>query len=203
MPWLTALATDSPRTLSEDRAAIFGTRFGLLTVVADGVGGRSGGGAAADDVVEAVRQFAGSLTSTPTPSEFTTWLRTLDLAMTNDKKIGETTAIVAALSEGGVAGVAVGDSEAWHFPLSEQLTLGSHRKPWLGSGSAIPMTFRAPLGTLVLATDGLTKYSDRNAWPSKLLHDDLSTIPNLLIDCARSANGNLADDVAVIVARWS
>jgi serine/threonine protein phosphatase PrpC len=70
--WQTAIATASSRPATEDRAAVFGS----FAVVADGVGGRAGGGAAADAVVDAVREVTGK----PAPHRWdrVKWLTELD-----------------------------------------------------------------------------------------------------------------------------
>lgn len=73
--WRTAIATDSYRDATEDRAAVFGS----FAVVADGVGGRAGGGVAADAVVNAVRELAGN--PHPLRTDFLRWMVKLDRQM--------------------------------------------------------------------------------------------------------------------------
>ncbi|QEL14569.1 SpoIIE family protein phosphatase [Limnoglobus roseus] len=206
MTWQTSLAVESYRAAGEDRAAVFPTPFGCLAVVADGVGGRSGGAAAADAVIEAVRSLAEAIASPLDLRSWATWLRQLDQQMAGEATVGETTAVIAALSAAGIIGVAVGDSVAW-VAIENQchsLATGSEPKPWLGSGVARPVPF-AHLnlaGTLLLATDGLTKYADRQRIVGLLQSETLERLPKQLIDAVRYGSGRLPDDVGVIVAKW-
>jgi hypothetical protein len=70
---------------------------------------------------------------------------------------------------------------------------------------ATPIPFyrkKAPAGTLLVATDGLLKYS----WPQKICETvrathDVDALPKALIDLVRMPSGGLQDDVAVAVAR--
>jgi serine/threonine protein phosphatase PrpC len=58
-------------------------------------------------------------------------------------------------------------------------------------------------GTLLLMTDGVWKYADANVLTELARADDLQTIPRRLIDAARMRSGQLQDDAAVIVARFT
>lgn len=206
MAWQVGVAVASDRPAGEDRAAVCPTAFGGLAVVADGVGGRSGGAAAAEAVVAAVRSFAETLTAPPDPRTWATWLRQLDAKLAAEAGVGETTAVVAALSPVGVTGVAAGDSVAWAVGERDchYLTIGSEPKPWLGSGAARPVLF-GHLGradTLLLATDGLTKYADPRRLADLVRGGPWELLPGRLIDAIRYASGRLPDDVGVVVARW-
>jgi serine/threonine protein phosphatase PrpC len=206
MPWLTALAVDSYRRESEDRALIVELSFGPLLLVADGVGGRSGGGAAAEFVREAVERFGRSWTTPPGELEIAAFLRRLDTEMSRIAEIGETTGVAAVLAESTVAGAAVGDSVAWWIEPDTHVDLTRHAsmKPWLGSGAAHPRPFAIPAlsaGTLLLATDGLTKYADAGTLCAIARRDNLGAAARELIEAVRPPSRRLPDDVVVILAR--
>jgi len=199
--WRTAIAADSYRIATEDRAAVFGS----FAVVADGVGGRAGGGAAADAVVNAVQELANQ----PHSWDAVRWLAELDQRMGSSSSVGETTAVVVRLTQLGLAGVAVGDSVAWWVTADDwsEQTSAAKPKPWVGSGAAVPIWFAKPLqqaGTLLLATDGLTKYTSAENIVNVIRTAPLDDTPRAIIELVRppSGSGRLPDDVAVIVARW-
>mgnify|MGYP001806628942 CR=1 FL=1 len=200
--WRTAIASDSYRDATEDRAATFGS----FTVVADGVGGRAGGGAAADAVMNAVRVLADQPLH---PWDRVQWMVELDRRMAESGAVGETTALVVHLTHIGPIGVAVGDSVAWWVTGDEwgELTTAAKMKPWVGTGGAVPVPFSKPLqsvGTLLIATDGLVKYSSAERIVNVIRTTPFDDTPRALIELVRppTGSGRLPDDVAVIVARW-
>lgn len=197
--WRTAIATDSYRPATEDRAGVVGS----FVVVADGVGGRAGGGAAADAVVQAVRELA----ERPRRWDAVRWLAELDRRIAESGTVGETTAVVARFSPLAVAGVAVGDSVAWWVTADDwgDLTTSAKPKPWVGSGAAVPVPFNRSLqhvGTLLLATDGLVKYTSAERIVDVIRTTPFDDTPRALIELVRPPSGRLPDDVAVVVARW-
>jgi serine/threonine protein phosphatase PrpC len=126
--WRTVMATDSYRPGSEDRAGAFSGPNGTFAVVADGMGGRSGG---AEAVLQAVQELAERL---PQKWDPVRWMATLDTQMAVSGKAGETTGVVAHLTPLGPVGVAVGDSVAWWITADDwgSLTTASTPKPWVG-----------------------------------------------------------------------
>jgi serine/threonine protein phosphatase PrpC len=176
----------------------------VFAVVADGVGGRAGGGAAADVVVQAVRELA---EQNPVKWDHTHWMAGLDRRMAESGTVGETTAVVARLSPLAVVGVAVGDSVAWWVTADDwgELTAAAKPKPWMGFGAAVPVPFSRSLqhvGTLLLATDGLMKYTSVERIVEVVRATPFDDLPRALIELVRPPSGRLPDDVAVIVARW-
>lgn len=205
--WQYALACDSYRRDSEDRAVVFPTPFGALAVVADGVGGRSGGAAAADAVVDAARELAAGHGSFLQMGGRAAWLRAIDHRLANSGAVGETTAVIAALTQLGPLGAAVGDSVAWWVSADGygDLTRAAAPKPWIGSGMATPVEFGKPINHmtwLLLATDGLVKYNSPEVICDAVRSMPLDEAPRRLIELVRYPSGRLPDDVAVIVARW-
>jgi PPM family protein phosphatase len=202
--WQTAIATDSYRSASEDRAAVFIGGNGTFAVVADGMGGRSGGAAAADTVMHAAQELANQ---PPTSWDSLRWLAELDWRMGESGTVGETTAVVARLTALGPIGVAVGDSVAWWIRADDwgTLTDAAVPKPWIGSGRSVPVPFGKPLqyvGTLLLATDGLVKYTSAERIVEVVRTVPFEDVPRALVELVRPPSGRLPDDVAVIVARW-
>jgi serine/threonine protein phosphatase PrpC len=202
--WRTTVATDSYRTASGDRAAVVVGPGGTFAVVADGVGGRAGGGAAADAVMQAMRELA---EQNPMKWDRIRWMAELDRQMGECGTVGETTAVVAQLTAVGPLGVAVGDSVAWWVRDDDwgSLTDAAVWKPWVGTGGAVPVPFGKPLqyvGTLLLATDGLVKYTSAERIVGVVRTTPFDDLPQTLIELVRPPSGRLPDDVAVIVARW-
>src|SRR5262245_49459016 len=111
MPWLTASAADSYRPASEDRVGIWPTPYGHLLAVADGMGGRPGGGRAAEFALGQFEAFAEAPTL-PTPRDCCSWLTRIDQATSGDGD-GETTLVVCCVADRSLTGAAVGDSAAW------------------------------------------------------------------------------------------
>ncbi len=92
----------------QDRAAALPFGDGHLLVVADGAGGVAGGAAAAQAVVDALRALD--------PNAEHDWVQVLtrlDRQLSSSVAMGETTAVVALVSEGEIRGASVGDSGGW------------------------------------------------------------------------------------------
>ena len=96
----------------EDRAEVIelGPAVRVL-IVADGVGGRSGGEAAAERAVGFLRGAITSEAAVRTPRALGRLLARADAAVLADADAGETTCVVVAVSARGVAGASVGDSK--------------------------------------------------------------------------------------------
>ncbi len=176
----------------QDRAAVFPSGRDFVAVVADGAGGTSGGAAAAEHVIEAVRRVCES-------GDKHDWRRTLLKASVELESIGQTTAVIAS-SRGGAS---VGDSGAWLIGENDyvDLTEGQPRKPLLGGGVAEPRTFRFELThdrTLLLASDGLFKYVK----PADICALARTRSAVALVEAARLSTGALQDDVAVVLVYW-
>ena len=140
----------------QDRAEIFWLGSNLVLTVADGAGGRSGAAEAAEFATQRVKQTLGSANlSVKGLSEL---LESIDQQMVAAGNVGETTCVVAVLSENGIIGASVGDSGAWCISTSgvDNLSGSQSRKPFLGRGCATPIGFaRDSLnGTLLVASDG-------------------------------------------------
>ena len=115
--------------------------------------------------------------------------------------------MVLAVTHGMICGASVGDSEAWLITPNDCHSLTAHqrRKPMLGSGAAMPVSFRVPWtgGTLLLGSDGLFKYAPAGKIREIAPGGTPEAACEALIDVVRLPNGRLQDDVAVVVCRGS
>ena len=174
----------------------------LVLVLADGAGGLNGGAKAAEFVVESVKErVTGSVDS----EQLCTFLTALDREMSASGTFGETTCVVVILSEKGIAGASIGDSGALMFSQSgvDDLTRNQIRKPFLGSGRADPIGFKRSCldGTLLMASDGLLKYTSQEKIAETAAGSDLDQAVNKLIDLVRYKSGALPDDVSILLVR--
>ena len=187
----------------QDRAEFFWCGSNLVLVVADGAGGMSGGAEAAQFLVEGVKKKIGS-TSMNTDG-LNELLTLLDREMVAIGAFGETTGVVVVLSDRGIFGASVGDSGAFIFSKTglENLTANQIRKPFLGSGRAIPIPFTRDLlnGTLLVATDGLLKYTGLEKIAATILAADFDSAANKLVELVRYQSGALPDDISILLAR--
>jgi serine/threonine protein phosphatase PrpC len=187
----------------QDRAAFFQLGSTLVLVVADGAGGLSGGAEAAEFVVHRLQELASPLCLSA--EGLRDLLEKVDREMADLGTFGETTAVVVALSEKGIAGASVGDSGAWALSPSkaDDLTASQSRKPFIGSGRAIPVSFSRNefAGTLLLASDGLLKYASQQRIASVAQATDLNEGIQSLVALVRYPSGALPDDVAILLAR--
>ena len=194
-PYRVAHVVTSARAAGDDRLAVVALESGLVIALADGAGG--GGAAAADEVIAAVERAARG------PFDPVALLRELDARLRRSG--GQTTAVVLLVSEAGISGASVGDSEAWVVDADSDVALTGHqqRKPLVGSGSATPVPLGAPplAGTLLVASDGLFKYAPRARLLELVRSSGVETLPGALVQLVRLPSGGLQDDVAVVVCR--
>jgi serine/threonine protein phosphatase PrpC len=187
----------------QDRAELFWCDSNLVLVVTDGAGGISGGAEAAQFIVDGVRKRIGS--TTMNPKELTMLFTSLDREMAAIGAFGETTCVVVVLSESGVVGASVGDSGALVFSKAgvDNLTANQVRKPFLGSGRAMPVSFTHGLleGTLLVASDGLLKNTSLEKIAATILTADFDNAASKLVELVRYQSGALPDDVSVLLAR--
>jgi serine/threonine protein phosphatase PrpC len=208
MPHLSyALKAERYGTVLQDRAAVIETETILVIAVADGAGGRAHGERAADLVVGGLETFVRRGAPLSRERTWTTFLAETDLAISRDPEPGETTAVVLAIAQGMICGASVGDSEAWLVtPQScHDLTSRQRRKPFLGSGCAVPVPIRHRHagGVLVVGSDGLFRYAAADQIREVALSGTPEEACRALIDLVRLPNGTLQDDVAVVVCHVS
>jgi PPM family protein phosphatase len=119
---------------------------------------------------------------------------------------GETTCAIAVITGDQVFGASVGDSGVWIIGESKvrDLTQGQMRKPFVGSGTVwpVPFTYERTAGEcLLLATDGLLKYSSPDRIAAVCRGQDQDLAARALIELVRYSSGSLPDDVTVILAQ--
>jgi serine/threonine protein phosphatase PrpC len=197
------LVTSAGNPVNQDRGLVIhdGSRFVLC--VADGAGGRSGGAEAASMAVDLVRKHASQMSNADSCAEV---LRKIDTAITQDSIAGETTCAFLIVTSQEIFGASVGDSGVWMI-LEEgsytDLTEGQQRKPFIGSGNSWPVSFQHPtqVGSLLLATDGLLKYTS----PEQIIAVCRKHPPDIaaqqLVELVRYPSGALPDDVTIILGK--
>lgn len=186
---------------NQDRGLILHDGPRVLLCVADGAGGRSGGAQAASLAVEFTRQGSRSLDSAEAAVNL---LRRMDTSIASDPVAGETTCALAIVTPEEIIGASVGDSGIWFIPEQGphvDLTSRQQRKPFLGSGGAWPVSFKQPIGRgcLILATDGLLKYTSAELISETCRAHSAETAAKHLVELVRFPSGSLPDDVTVIV----
>jgi PPM family protein phosphatase len=200
----TAKAIEGYQAELEDRAEVIERGSELVIVVADGAGGRAGGARAADIVIQEVRQAA-TFRRLDDPQAWCLLLSEMDQTLLENPEAGETTAVVAALSPAGIVGASVGDSGAWLVTPKgyDDLTENQRQKPFLGTGAAIPVAFKARCldGTLLVASNGLFKYADWKRIAEVARETDIQQAAGHLVDLVRLRSGSLPDDVSVVLCR--
>ena len=195
------MTTAASNPENQDRGAIITSETKLVLVMADGAGGLSGGTEAAVMAVDLIRQHVSTLDG---PDSCTGLIQEIDQAIAKHKVAGETTCVIAAVNLDEIFGASVGDSGAWLIDESGHLDLTQRqvRKPLAGSGSACPVPFRHKSTSgrhLLLATDGLFKYSSSERITAICRRGALDEIARQLIELVRYPSGSLPDDVTVIV----
>lgn len=192
------ILTATTNTINQDKAEVFQIHQELIFVLADGAGGIGGGAEAAQAVIDNLKESVWV--------DYVSIFRKIDNAIAVNPNAGETTAICIKLKDNLLSGVSVGDTEAWLVKKNEVifLTENQFHKPLLGTGMAIPVKFEHIVfsGTLLLASDGLTKYTSVENIISIIRQStDLSECAKDLIELVRYPSGTLPDDTTVILCK--
>jgi serine/threonine protein phosphatase PrpC len=185
----------------QDRVKFFWNGSNLILVLADGAGGLSGGAKAAEFVVENVKGRINSAIANSV--QLCALLATLDREMSANGTFGETTCVITVLNEEGIIGASVGDSGALIFSKNEikDLTRSQVRKPLLGSGQANPVGFTHGQlnGILLIASDGLLKYTSREKIAETIDSFGFDEAANKLISLVRYQSGAVPDDISILL----
>jgi PPM family protein phosphatase len=198
---LVARAVRSAAGQGQDRVAAVRFGEGVVLAVADGSGGMRGGAKAADRSIQLVTDHA-HLHHTGDERAWAALVARID-ADAGDQS-GWCALVIAAVHDEMITGASAGDCGAWLIcDHIEDLTEEQVRKPLVGSGSAVPVPFRKPLGsgTLLLASDGLFKYARRKDIAQIALREDLDAAAQELILLPQLRSGDVPDDVSVVLCR--
>lgn len=182
----------------QDRAEIYNMQGRTVIAVADGVGGISGGTLAADTFVYNVQEAVQHLTDAEKCRRL---MMQVDRILSGDLNGPETTGIVIVIDSKRLFGAACGDSAAriYRADCEIEVTPSGRSKPFLGRGSALIADFEVELsGTLVVATDGLWKYSKSADIARTIRNTVAERLAAALADLSRLKSGALPDDIAVV-----
>jgi len=189
--------------LCEDRADIIERNCGKILVVADGAGGMSGGTLAADMIIEGARAQIRQRLDLFDKDIWGGYLKQLDISLLNFPDAGQAAAVIVAIGQHRIAGASVGDCGALFIGKggTVDLTAGQHKRPFLGAGGAMPVSFECTArdGRLLLATDGLFRYASAEKIGAVALQDGLEASAKNLVNLVRLPSGQLQDDVAIIL----
>ena len=196
------LLTAAGNPENQDRGLVIHDGPRVVLRVADGAGGLSGGTEAANMAVEFVSQNVSLMSNADFCLDV---LRKMDAAIANDPIAGETTCALAIVTPEEMFGASAGDSSIWLIPetgVHADLTRAQQRKPFIGSGSAWPVPFRHPTQgrMLLLATDGLFKYTSAERIVGTCRERRPDVAAQQLIELVRYPSGALPDDVTIIVS---
>lgn len=194
-----ALRLQGATRTGQDRAITLPLAGGYLLAVADGAGGTAGGAEAAEFVLWSLHDVRDH------SADWAGTLRRIDRELASRSGPGETTVVVAHLGPTGIDGASVGDSSAWLIHEQDaciDLTSAQVRKPLVGSGLAVPVSFssRQAYYRVLLGSDGLFKYLSPQEICELSRLSRLEDAADALVNAVRLPSGSLQDDVAVIVA---
>jgi PPM family protein phosphatase len=182
-----------------------------LCFVADGQGGRAGGGPAAQLACQTAlaAAFACRPEALTDPSTWLGIVRQAELAVAGDPVAGFTTLVGLCIYQGRVAGASNGDSAALLVSRGQanELTVGQQKNPPVGSGAAIAVPFAAvveePWRVLAMS-DGVWKYV---GWDRVIEVARRATGSAVIADLQQLArlpgSGRFQDDFTVVVIEGS
>ncbi len=185
----------------QDRVAVVQLGDVVVLAVADGSGGIRGGAEAAEGAIRLIADHA-HRGAVGDEEAWSALIARIDSTAADQS--GQCALVIAAVIDGVIVGASAGDCGAWliHDGV-EDLTEKQVPKPLVGSGSAVPVPFRKPLGsgTLLLASDGLLKYARPKDITNIALREDLGAAAQELTELPRLRSVEVPDDVAVILCR--
>jgi serine/threonine protein phosphatase PrpC len=178
-----------------------------LCVLADGMGGQSGGGEAARLACRTAlaRALTVPVSALADPVAWTTLLRHADEAVRQDPSAGFTTLLGFAVTAATVAGASCGDSAVWLAQDGRVQDLTHHqvKHPPVGSGAApfVPFAARLREPWLLLAmSDGVWKYVSPEKARDLVLNRRGQDLINGLQSLARlPGSGRFSDDFTAVV----
>lgn len=180
----------------------------LLCALADGQGGRAGGGLAARLACRACVETASAYPPAILALRPDAWeaiLRTADSAVADDTEAGFTTLVAFSIRKDAICGASNGDSGLCAASAGRPgviLTGRQHKDPPIGCGAARPVGFAArlvPPWTVLALSDGVWKYC---GWDRVLLAASRLSGQDLIDSLRKQAglprSGRLQDDFTVV-----
>lgn len=187
---------------NQDRVAVVVRDKGLIIALADGAGGFGDGALVAQFIVDkAIEAYNEHILVGPL--ECASLLAKLDRLLIAQGEQGESTAVILVVLNGFIYGASVGDSGALLIQHNTVLELTEHqrRKPLIGTGRANPAAFGPTSfeGIILVASDGLLKYTSMERITNVIAANASDDIPNHLIDLVRLGGNALSDDTTVVI----
>lgn len=178
-----------------------------IALVADGQGGQSGGGRAAELACQTAWQLASEFDAERLldPLAWAYLLRRVDLAVEQETTAGFATLVALEVTPNCVVGVSSGDSVSIAVVAGRatEVTAGQPKNPPVGSGNATGRTFNVPLVApwcVALMTDGVWKFAGLDrvlALAQKATPNDL--LAELQTTARRHGTGDYYDDFTLAV----
>jgi len=187
--------------------ALPGSSDSYLCALADGQGGRAGGGAAARLACNVCLEAAAAQTQMRLLLPMT-WLAIFaeaDRAVAGDSTAGLTTLVAFCIANGHICGASNGDSAALAQVANGApviLTNGQLKNPPVGSGDAAVVPFGIELSSpwrVLAMADGVWKYA---GWENilKIIREQPSEdVISLLAERARMRSGGFQDDFTAVL----
>lgn len=186
------------------------TRGVVWGAVADGLGGRSGGGAAARLAIQTAVAYLGGLGYRPAREELVALGRVCDTRIQGEAEAGLTTLCVAVVAGGRARVLRSGDSRIYLFRADAkqsrlvQLLPNTPRHPMVGSGHArlaVESVTLKPRELLLLCTDALIDLLSEEALATELAagRDSGDPASTLLQTARRRAPAGFPDDLSAVI----
>lgn len=197
----------SNRAQSDQSAHVFQRDDSIVVALADGCRGIRGGVAASRAFLAAVKAAVNDRSFGVDDVRY--WvdlLLSVDRALA-DNRLGETSAVVAAVDGGRLVGVSAGDGTALNVTTSrvDDLTVGRHANRPLGSGSAVAVPFECPAltGSLLVASSALFKCAAIEVIARIVRASPICVAIEELIELIRLPSGRFAEDAALVLVSGS
>lgn len=198
------IISESENQENQDRAKVIKYPDSILMILADGAGGIAEGTNAAEKAIKFVQEYMIDKNEFLDPNRWTKLIVEFD-RMLHHNNSGETTLIIVAVKDGFICGSSVGDSGIWNIVDDDiiDITENQYRKPLIGSGASIPVPFGKYKfdGTLLIATDGLLKYTKKEKIIEANRIENIKEASECMIKSVRLKSGGLWDDTTLILCR--
>lgn len=190
---------------NQDRVKVIRKSDNLLIIIADGAGGIAYGSHAAEKAIQYIVEHEINNTEMFECNKWVKVISEIDKLICADNESGETTLVVTAIKKNFFCGASVGDSGVWNIHADKliDITENQYRKPLVGSGLAMPVPFEKYNynGSLLIATDGLLKYAEKQRIIKSNNIKCIKAAAKEMIDSVRLKSGSLWDDTTFVLYR--